>query len=161
MCTCKFERTALLTYVKVNLSEHCPYQKLLFTNKQWKFSMGRPSRFTLGNYSVNDVCNTLIKQIVYFRGHNHVLKTEHELYWLLINITLEGIEKMKYGTSQPKQSEQLCERGSVDQNTFELSKICILAYEMYLHARQSDNNFSFANGSRDNWKNYKKQGLRN
>lgn len=40
----------------------------------------------------------------------------------------------------------MCERGSVDQNTFELSKICILAYEMYLHARQSDNNFSFANG---------------
>ena len=100
--------------------------------------------------------------MVYFRGHNHVLKTEHELYWLLINITLESIEKMKYGTIKSiKQSEQLCERGSVDPNTFELSKFCILAYEMYLNARQSDDNFSFANGSRDNWKNYKKQGLRN
>ena len=98
MCTCKFERTALLryTHVKDNLSEHCPYQKLLLTNVAVKVLDGRPSRFTLGNY----ICNTLIQQIVYFRGHNHVLKTEHELYCLLINITLEGIEKMKYGTSQ-------------------------------------------------------------
>ena len=46
---------------------------------------------------------------------------------------------MKYGTNQER-SLNNCASMGVDQNTFELSQICILAFF----------NFSFANGSRDN-----------